>query len=92
MFSDQRFGLDRRVTLPGPLALDGGGNLSPVEIAYETYGELDADRSNAVLICHALTGDQHVASAHPRTGCCSTIWASNGCARSSADRWGGCRR
>jgi homoserine O-acetyltransferase len=68
MSSDQRFGLDRRVVLPGPLALDGGGNLSPVEIAYETYGELDAERSNAVLICHALTGDQHVASIHPRTG------------------------
>ncbi|WP_375428372.1 homoserine O-acetyltransferase [uncultured Sphingomonas sp.] len=68
MSQDRRFGLDRRVTLPGPLALDGGGNLSPVEIAYETYGTLDADRSNAVLICHALTGDQHVASVHPRTG------------------------
>ena len=68
MSFDQRFGLDRRVMLPGPLALDGGGNLSPVEIAYETYGTLDADRSNAVLVCHALTGDQHVASVHPRNG------------------------
>ena len=54
--------------MPGPLRLDGGGTLSPVEIAYETYGTLDAERSNAVLICHALTGDQHVASVHPRTG------------------------
>lgn len=68
MSLDQRFGLSRRVTLPGPLRLDGGGDLAPVGIAYETYGALDADRSNAVLICHALTGDQHVASAHPRTG------------------------
>jgi homoserine O-acetyltransferase len=68
MSFDQRFGLDRRVTLAQPLALDGGGNLHPVEIAYETYGTLDAERSNAVLICHALTGDQHVASVHPRTG------------------------
>jgi homoserine O-acetyltransferase len=68
MSHDQRFGLDRRVTLPGPLALDGGGALSPVEIAYETYGTLNAERSNAVLVCHALTGDQHVASVHPRTG------------------------
>ena len=68
MSSDQRFGLSRRVALPGPLRLDGGGALAPVEVAYETYGALDADRSNAVLVCHALTGDQHVASVHPRTG------------------------
>lgn len=66
--TDQRFGLQRRVALPGPLRLDGGASLSPVEIAYETYGALDADRGNAILICHALTGDQHVASVHPRTG------------------------
>ncbi len=65
---DQRFGLARRVTLPGPLRLDGGVLLSPVDIAYETYGTLNADASNAVLVCHALTGDQHVASQHPRTG------------------------
>ncbi len=65
---DARFGPDRRVTLPDPLALDGGGTLSPVDVAYETYGTLDVDASNAVLVCHALTGDQHLASAHPRTG------------------------
>ena len=68
MSDDQRFGLARRVRLSTPLALDGGGLLTPVEIAYETYGTLNADGSNAVLICHALTGDQHVASDHPRTG------------------------
>ncbi len=56
------------VTLAGPLRLDGGGTLAPVDIAYETYGALNADASNAILICHALTGDQHVASSHPRTG------------------------
>ena len=66
--TDARFGLARRVTLPGPLRLDGGVLLSPVDIAYETYGTLNADASNAVLICHAMTGDQHVASTHPRTG------------------------
>jgi homoserine O-acetyltransferase len=65
---DQRFGVQRQIVLPGPLALDGGASLAAVEIGYETYGALNADRSNAVLICHALTGDQHVASAHPRTG------------------------
>lgn len=65
---DQRFGLSRHIVLPGPLRLDGGALLSPVEIGYETYGTLNADGSNAILICHALTGDQHVASPHPRTG------------------------
>jgi homoserine O-acetyltransferase len=68
MSDDPRFGRSRHVTLPGPLRLDGGGLLSPVDIAYETYGTLDADGGNAVLICHALTGDQFVASDHPRTG------------------------
>ena len=68
MSDDQRFGLARHVTLPGPLRLDGGARLSPVEIAYESYGTLAPDGGNAVLVCHALTGDQHVASAHPRTG------------------------
>ena len=65
---DSRFGLDRRISLPGPLQLDSGARLSPVDCAYETYGALNADRSNAILICHALTGDQYVASRHPVTG------------------------
>ena len=65
---DERFGLDRRITLLGPLPLDCGAALAPVQIAYETYGALNADKSNAVLICHALTGDQYVASTHPITG------------------------
>lgn len=68
MIDDARFGPDKRVTLLGPLPLDGGGSLAPVDIAYETYGQLNADKSNAILICHALTGDQHVASEHPITG------------------------
>ncbi len=57
-----RFGADQ------PLQLDSGVALSPFQIAYKTYGRLNADRSNAILICHALTGDQHVASVHPVTG------------------------
>ena len=65
---EERFGLDRRTTLRGPLALDGGTRLETVDIGYETYGALNADASNAVLVCHALTGDQYVASTHPVTG------------------------
>src|SRR5262245_27596708 len=57
-----RFGADK------PLKLDSGGELTPFQIAYQTYGTLNAARSNAVLICHALTGDQHVANVHPVTG------------------------
>ena len=54
--------------LAEPLPLDGGQALPGVRISYETYGTLNAERSNAILICHALTGDQHVASPHPKTG------------------------
>jgi homoserine O-acetyltransferase len=50
------------------MTLESGGGLERVEIAYKTYGRLNADRSNAVLICHALTLDQHVASPHPQSG------------------------
>jgi homoserine O-acetyltransferase len=49
------------VRLPGPLRLEAGGELPEVALAYETWGELNADRSNAVLVLHALTGDSHVA-------------------------------
>src|SRR6202047_504266 len=56
------FGMDQ------PLPLDCGIDLKPFQIAYQTYGELNADKSNAILVCHALTGDQHVANKHPVTG------------------------
>ena len=58
----------RTLALDAPLALDNGRELADVRIAYETYGELAADKSNAILVCHALTGDQFVASEHPLTG------------------------
>jgi homoserine O-acetyltransferase/O-succinyltransferase len=51
-----------------PLKMDAGVSLSPLTIAYQTYGELNASKSNAILVCHALTGDQHVANTHPITG------------------------
>ena len=51
-----------------PLELECGETLSPFTLAYETYGELNEDKSNAILVCHALTGDQYVASTHPITG------------------------
>lgn len=50
------------------LQLDSGAVLEHWQIAYQTYGELNAARSNAVLVCHALTGDQYVASRNPVTG------------------------
>ena len=58
----------RKAAFDEPLQLRGGGVLPSYEIAYETYGSLNADKSNAVLVCHALTGDQHVANTHPITG------------------------
>jgi len=51
-----------------PLVLDSGKRLSPFTIAYMTYGTLNAAGSNAVLVCHALSADQFVASTHPVTG------------------------
>ncbi len=51
-----------------PLRLDAGTNLAPLQIAYQTYGELNPAKTNAILVCHALTGDQHVANVNPVTG------------------------
>lgn len=57
-----RLGEDR------PLELACGVDLGPFTVAYRTWGALDESRANAVLVCHALTGDQHVAGANPATG------------------------
>ncbi|NKB44846.1 MAG: homoserine O-acetyltransferase [Alphaproteobacteria bacterium] len=57
-----------RLTLEGPLVLQSGVSLSPVTIAYQTHGTLNAEKSNTIVLCHALTGDQYVAGPHPTTG------------------------
>ncbi|MBM3290934.1 MAG: homoserine O-acetyltransferase, partial [Candidatus Hydrogenedentes bacterium] len=49
---------------PHELELEGGRKLGPITLAYETYGALNADQSNAVLIVHALSGDAHAAGFH----------------------------
>jgi len=51
-----------------PLRLDCGASLAPAVLAYQTYGELNAEKSNAILVFHALTGDQFAAEDHPVTG------------------------
>jgi homoserine O-acetyltransferase len=50
------------------ISLDGGATLAPVEVAYETYGELNAQKSNAILILHAFSGDAHAAGVSPESG------------------------
>jgi len=50
-----------------PLALACGRELAPVEVAYESYGELAPGGDNAIFVCHALTGDAHVAGLHSAT-------------------------
>lgn len=47
-----------------PMVLDSGETLGPITLAYETYGRLNRDRSNAILIVHALSGDAHAAGYH----------------------------
>jgi homoserine O-acetyltransferase len=56
------------VTFEEGMTLDCGIRLRRLTVAYRTYGTLNAARSNAVLVCHALTGDQYVAETHPVTG------------------------
>ena len=56
-----------RLGVKEPLRLDCGVEISDFPVAYQTYGELNADKSNVILVCHALTGDQFLAEPHPIT-------------------------
>lgn len=66
--ADAPHSLVARFDSASPLHMDCGIAFSPFSVAYQTYGTLNAERSNAILVCHALTGDQHVANIHPVTG------------------------
>lgn len=66
--ADAPHSLVLRLPADNPLMMDAGIALAPLTIAYQTYGTLNADKTNAILVCHALTGDQHVANTHPLTG------------------------
>ncbi len=56
------------LVLAEPLVLQSGVTLPGVRVAYQTWGQLNTDKSNCVLVCHALTGDQYVIGTHPVTG------------------------
>lgn len=72
-----------------PFALEGGGLLVDAQVAYETFGTLNDDASNAILVCHALTGDSHVAGVagdgHPTPGWWSGLVRPGGAI--DLDRW-----
>ena len=60
--------LEPKVVLAEPLVLQSGVTLPGVTVAYQTYGALNAEKTNVILVCHALTGDQFVCGTHPVTG------------------------
>ena len=71
------FGADQRLVNVGrcmdftpekPFRFDCGAEMATITLAYQTYGELNADKSNAILLCHGLTGDQYIAGTNPVTG------------------------
>jgi homoserine O-acetyltransferase len=84
----------RYLDLPAPVALDCGRELHPVRVAYETYGTLNPQRDNVILVCHALSGDAHAAgwaAAPPEEGTRDGFGAEqrDGAARKGLGWWDG---
>lgn len=65
---DVEIGLVATLATDKPLLLACGAEIASFPLSYQTYGTLNADKSNAILVCHGLTGDQYLASTHPVTG------------------------
>ena len=64
----------RFIEIGSPFPLRDGGTLPQVRIAYETWGELNADKSNAILVCHALSGSHHAAGRNPSIEGVGSLW------------------
>ena len=64
----------RFLEIGSPFPLRDGGSLPQVRIAYETWGELNADKSNAILVCHALSGSHHAAGRNPSIEGVGSLW------------------
>ena len=56
-----------KILIKEPLRLDSGDRLEEYQIAFETFGKLNKNKTNAILICHALTGDQFCTGKNPIT-------------------------
>lgn len=67
-FREIEVGRILRLRPEGGFRFDCGAEVAEVSLAYQTYGMLNAEKSNAILVCHGLTGDQYAASPHPVTG------------------------
>jgi homoserine O-acetyltransferase len=68
---DQRaaqVGMCMDITPSAPFRFDCGATMDRITVAYQTYGTLNAEKSNAILLCHGLTGDQYLVGPHPITG------------------------
>ena len=57
----------KKIKVTNPLKLDCGKTISNFPLAYETYGKLNKDKNNAILVFHALTGDQFISETNPVT-------------------------